>query len=97
MDASMSTVPTSRSSVTPRGICTKGASRIFLWISPDPIFSRSPACATSAGSVSVCVSLCCQKDTKDLPPRPGGRRGRSCKCCSRRPRWGAAVNAAHAP
>ena len=38
MEASMSTVPTSRSSVTPKGICTKGASMTFLgtW-PPSPV------------------------------------------------------------
>lgn len=40
----MSTVPTRRSSVTPSGICTKGASRTSLDTGPLPSFSRSPAC-----------------------------------------------------
>mmetsp|Transcript_12659 Transcript_12659/g.53077 ORF Transcript_12659/g.53077 Transcript_12659/m.53077 type:complete len:287 (+) Transcript_12659:1023-1883(+) len=34
MDASMSTVPTRRSSVTPKGTCTKGASRMRVITSP---------------------------------------------------------------
>lgn len=44
MLASMSTVPTSRSSVTPSGICTKGAERIFTGTSPAPSFSARPSC-----------------------------------------------------
>ena len=39
----MSTVPTRRSSVTPSGICTKGASLTSAGISPLPSFSRSPS------------------------------------------------------
>jgi len=47
MEASMSTVPTRRSSVTPRGICTKGASMTFLGIAPFEellICSLRPTC-----------------------------------------------------
>jgi hypothetical protein len=40
----MSTVPTRRSSVTPRGICTKGASRMRRGTSPLAIFSARPSC-----------------------------------------------------
>lgn len=43
MEASMSTVPTNLSSVTPRGICTKGASFTSAGISPWPNFSLSPS------------------------------------------------------
>lgn len=44
--ASMSTVPTRRSSVTPRGICTKGASRSLRGTSGRClIFSARPSCA----------------------------------------------------
>ena len=43
MDASMSTVPTSRSSVTPSGICTKGADRTRVGGGPAPSFSRRPS------------------------------------------------------
>ena len=39
----MSTVPTRRSSVTPSGICTKGASLTSAGIWPLPSFSRSPS------------------------------------------------------
>ena len=39
----MSTVPTSLSSVTPRGICTKGASLTSVGISSWPSFSLSPS------------------------------------------------------
>ena len=47
MEASMSTVPTRRSSVTPRGICTKGASMTFFGIAPFEellICSLRPTC-----------------------------------------------------
>jgi len=47
MEASMSTVPTRRSSVTPRGICTKGASMTFFGIAPfeEPLIcSLRPTC-----------------------------------------------------
>ncbi len=40
----MSTVPTRRSSVTPSGICTKGAARTLVGGAPAPIFSRRPSC-----------------------------------------------------
>mmetsp|Transcript_32724 Transcript_32724/g.83023 ORF Transcript_32724/g.83023 Transcript_32724/m.83023 type:complete len:238 (-) Transcript_32724:440-1153(-) len=46
MEASMSTVPTRRSSVTPRGICTNGASFSLRGISPPPSalsFSARPS------------------------------------------------------
>ena len=43
MEASMSTVPTNLSSVTPRGIWTKGASFTSAGISPWPSFSLSPS------------------------------------------------------
>ncbi len=43
MDASMSTVPTRRSSVTPSGICTNGASRTRVFTSPLPSFSARPS------------------------------------------------------
>lgn len=43
MDASMSTVPTNLSSVTPRGIWTKGASLTSVGISSWPSFSLSPS------------------------------------------------------
>jgi hypothetical protein len=43
MLASMSTVPTSRSSVTPSGICTKGAERILVGSSPEPSRSARPS------------------------------------------------------
>ena len=46
----MSTVPTSLSSVTPSGICTKGAVMTFLGTCPPLalIFSFNPACSHQA-------------------------------------------------
>ena len=53
----MSTVPTKRSSVTPSGICTKGASLTSAGISPLPNFSRSPSwqCTISRESQALYV------------------------------------------
>jgi len=51
MEASMSTVPTRRSSVTPSGICTKGAARTLVGGGPAPIFSLRPSCTCNATSM----------------------------------------------
>lgn len=44
MLSSISTVPTSRSSVTPRGICTNGASRILRTGSLPASLAARPSC-----------------------------------------------------
>lgn len=50
----MSTVPTSRSSVTPSGICTKGAPRMRVGGAPALLPSRSfkPSCRAQGGQLS---------------------------------------------
>lgn len=50
----MSTVPTSRSSVTPSGICTKGAPRIRVGGAPALLPSRSfrPSCCAQGRQLS---------------------------------------------
>jgi hypothetical protein len=57
-------VPTSRSSVTPSGICTKGASLTSRGTSPDPTFSLSPSCSQRAHPEHFLPSLL------QLPSRP---------------------------
>ncbi len=69
MEASMSTVPTNLSSVTPRGIWTKGASFTSVGISPWPSFSLRPSwtpdknsqhtCNLTSTGRGICESLCC--------------------------------------
>ena len=45
----MSTVPTRRSSVTPSGICTNGASRMRVRIDPTVSRSSRPSCGGASG------------------------------------------------
>lgn len=77
MDASTSTVPSSRSSVTPRGTCTKGAARTARCSGPappppPPSRSARPSCrACGQGGARVHGgSTGCRPDS--VAPRGGG-------------------------